>query len=82
MGSYFEFTGKVTPGTAFIFRAIETRDQARTEDRDFTVTGTRIANRHYDCTAGGERTAPCLIPIPDNSTLADTGTGAGMGRGW
>ena len=58
LGSRFAFTGKVTPGRAFIVRAIETGDRARTDDYTITVNSTKVANGLYECTAGGEGSAP------------------------
>ena len=58
LGSCFAFTGKVTPGRALIVRAIETSDWARTDDYNITVNSTKVANRLYEYSAGGEGPAP------------------------
>ena len=72
-GSYFEFTGSVTAGKPFIFRALETYDQAQIKDYDITVNGTRVATRLYSRTAEGAGTVTYQLLIPDDGTLTSTG---------
>jgi hypothetical protein len=72
-GSYFEFTGDVTPGKAFILRAVETYDRAQIKDYDISVNGTKVATRVYERTDGGPGTATYQILIPDDGTLTSTG---------
>lgn len=71
-GSYFEFTGSVTAGKPFIFRALETYDQAQIKDYDITVNGTRVATRLYSRTAEGAGTVTYQLLIPDDGTLTST----------
>ncbi len=63
----------MTSGTAFIFRAIEPCDQARAEDHDFAVSGTKVTNRLYERTTDGEGTATFQVLIPDDGTLTSAG---------
>lgn len=72
-GSYFQFTGEVTPGKPFILRAIETYDQAQIKDYDISVNGTKVGTRVYERTAGGAGTVIYQLLIPDDGTLTSTG---------
>jgi len=72
-GSYFEFTGDVTPGKSFILRAIETYDRAQIKDYDISVNGTKVATRLYERTGGGQGTVTYQVLIPDDGTLTGTG---------
>ena len=60
--SWFEFDMAVTPGTAFVVRAIETYDRAQTKRYKVYVDGQQVKLRTFSKGGGGTETYEFVVP--------------------
>jgi alpha-L-rhamnosidase len=72
-GAYFEFDLAVTPGQAFVLRAVETYDQPQIKDYEIYVNGVLVHSRSYQRTASGEGTVSYQVLV-DRADLTTAGT--------